>query len=227
MGDNRDSNGIFQKILQQIDKDKSIKFIVNNGDLVDNGKSYQFKNYVNIIKQFDIPILHAIGNHDISFFCFFNCYENYEKYIGKRYYAFSYLNSYFIILDNANKKNFDSKEIIWLKKELKKAKKYKFRFVFFHVPLYDPSKGFMKKGHSLKDLKSAKQINNLLDKYKVSMIFASHLHRFFEGKWQKTPFIVTGGAGAPQDFYENKFFHYIKVTVYKDKVLYKVIKLKN
>ncbi len=55
------------------------------------------------------------------------------------------------------------------------------------------------------------------------MIFSSHISSYFRGVWQKTPYIITGGAGAPLK--ENSFYHYIKVIVDGDKIEYKVVKL--
>ena len=92
-----------------------------------------------------------------------------------------------------------------------------------HVPLYDPRKGEYKKGHSLKSLKNAKKLNSLFDKYKVTMLFCSHIHSYFKGIWHKTPYIITGGAGAPLN--KNSFYHYIEVSVNNTKVEYKVIRV--
>ncbi len=75
--------------------------------------------------------------------------------------------------------------------------KYRYRFVFSHVPLHDPRKGEYAQGHSMKNMKEAIKLNRLLDKYRVTMLFASHIHAYFRGKWHQTPYIITGGAGAP------------------------------
>jgi hypothetical protein len=55
------------------------------------------------------------------------------------------------------------------------------------------------------------------------MLFASHIHAYFRGVWHQTPFIITGGAGAPLK--SGGFYHYIAVTVSGDKVDYKVVKI--
>ena len=58
------------------------------------------------------------------------------------------------------------------------------------------------------------------------MLFCSHIHFYYKGKWKKTPFIITGGAGAPLKHYKNMgFYHYIKVTINSNNVEYKVIKI--
>jgi hypothetical protein len=81
--------------------------------------------------------------------------------------------------------------------------------------------------HGLKDPVQAKMINDLLDGYDVTMLFTSHIHGYFKGTWRKTPYIITGGAGAelvgtnPADY----FYHYIKVNVSDSGVTYEVVKV--
>lgn len=222
MGDNRDGDNVLQKIIKKINQDKDISFALNNGDLVPDGYKKEFKNYLDIIKTSNKPLLSIIGNHEIPWY---DGETNYEKVFGKTHFAFSYANSYFIILDTSNK-TIKKKQFKWLKKELKKSQNFTNRFVFTHVPLYDPRYGEYGKGHSFKSLKKAKKLNDLFDKYKVTMLFCSHIHFYHKGVWQKTPYIITGGAGAPLKKYKNDgFYNYIKVTVNGSKVKYKVIKI--
>jgi hypothetical protein len=61
------------------------------------------------------------------------------------------------------------------------------------------------------------------------MIFASHIHGYYIGTWGKTPYIITGGAGAemlgtdPRHY----FYHYLKVNITNDGVKYQVVKIKS
>ena len=220
MGDNRDGDYILKKIIRNINKDKDIKFAINNGDLVPDGYKKEFRSYLSIINTSNKPVLSIIGNHEISWY---EGETNYEKTFGKTYFSFDYKNSYFIILDSSSKKGIFNRQYKWLKKELKKSQRYQNRFVFMHVPLYDPRKGKYQKGHSLKKIKNADKLNKLFDKYKVTMLFCSHIHLYLRGKWNKTPYIITGGAGAPLK--KNGFYHYIKVIVNSDYIQYKVIKI--
>ena len=67
----------------------------------------------------------------------------------------------------------------------------------------------------------------MFKKYRVSHIFAAHIHSFFEGQWDGVPYTITAGAGAklygadPQHF----FYHYTKVTVKGDRVQTQVHRL--
>lgn len=228
MGDNRDGNYVLSKIIKSINKNKDIKFALNNGDLVPDGYNKEFQNYLKLIGASNKPLISIVGNHEEPWY---DGETNYEHFFGKTYFSFQFGNSYFIVLDDANEKGLSKKQTKWLIKELKKAQTFQNRFVFMHVPLYDPrkgnnKKGIYKKGHSLHSTVKAKELNDIFDKYKVTMLFTSHIHMYYKGVWQQTPFIITGGAGAPLKKYKNYgFYHYIKVVVHGKNIQYQVVKI--
>ena len=225
MGDNRDGNNVLEKIIFKINEDKNISFAMNNGDLVPDGYKKEFETYSKIVDKSNKPFISIIGNHELPWYGIVNEEKNYKDVFGKTNFAFAYGNSYFIILDTSDKK-IDKKQFIWLENELKKSKKFTNRFILTHVPLYDPREGEYAKGHSLKKLNQAKKLNDMFDKYHVTMVFCSHIHFYSRGVWNKTPFIITGGAGAPLSHYKNSgFYHYVKVIVNGNNIKYKVIKI--
>ena len=123
-----------------------------------------------------------------------------------------------IIVNDANNAEVELKQFFWLTQELQKSQKYTNKFVFMHIPLYDPSKGKYKKGHSLENIEQVKMLNKLFDMYNVTMLFCSHIHSFYREFWQKMPYIISGGASAPLK--QRGFFHYIKVSINGSKIIY-------
>jgi len=220
MGDNRDGEYVFKKIILQMNQNLKIKFVVNNGDLVPDGYKKEFTSYLQTIKTSNKPIVSVIGNHELPWR---GGESNYRKTFGKTYFSFIFGNSYFIVLDDSDKKGIFEKQYNWLEQELKKSQAYQNRFVFMHVPLYDPRKGEYQKGHSLKNIKNSKKLNDLFDQYGVTMLFCSHIHSYFRGFWHKTPYIITGGAGAPLK--KGGFYHYIQIVISGNIVTYKVVKI--
>jgi len=219
-GDNKNSKRVFENLISKLNKE-AILFAIDNGDLVLSGDKAYFKFFLDQIKDLNKPLLTVLGNHGAEG----NGRRNYYNIFGPFYYSFFIGNSYFIILDDSNEKNIDKAQFEWLKGELKKSKKYRYCFVFMHVPLYDPRVGFH---HALKDKECARKLNKLFDNYHITMLFLSHIHGYFTGTWSKTPYIITGGGGAklagsdPNHY----FYHYVRVTVNKYSVNYKLIKLK-
>ncbi len=224
-GDNKNSITTFNRIISSINNDKDLLFAIDDGDLVFDGEKEKFRFFIHQIKKFRIPLLTVIGNHEVRE----NGRANYYDLFGPFYYSFHIGKSYFIVLDDGNERDIDPWQTNWLREELEKSKNYSHLFVFMHVPLYDPRKGEYKKGHSLSNISIAKKLNTLFDKYNVTMLFASHIHGYFKGVWGKTPYIITGGAGAelfgtdPRHY----FYHYIKVTIGKEGVKYKIVKFKS
>jgi len=226
VGDNKNSISTFRRIINSINSDLDIKFVVNTGDMVFDGSPVKYNFYLKQIKKFKIPVLIVPGNHDVED----HGVENYIEIFGPLYYSFHLGEAYFIILNNSNEERIDSYQMWWLREELEKSKTYRYRFLFMHVPIYDPRLKYdQQPGHSMKDLENAKKLLSLIENYNVTMIFAGHIHGYFKGYWEKVPYIITGGAGAelfgvdPNHY----FYHYIKVNVSEEGVNYELIKLRS
>lgn len=234
-GDNRNSFTTFEYILRNIDSDPDILFAIDLGDLVQDGEREKYKYFLRQIKNFRTPLLTAVGNHDIR--------ERgralYYDIFGPFYYSFASGNSYFIVLDDADQKGLTKSQEAWLIQGLEKGQKYQHRFVFLHVPLFDPRTiGYDKHKieilgnrtlfyHALSDMEEAKSLADLFAHHRVTHIFASHIHAYYTGQWAGIPYTITGGAGAelwgtdPQ----HCFYHYLKIGVDGEKLSYKLIKV--
>ena len=81
-----------------------------------------------------------------------------------------------------------------------------------HVPLHTPN-GEAEHGMVTTGAGGADALQTLFDSYNVTMIFASHIHNYYTGVWGKTPFIISGWAGAPPENNETPNHHYILVNV--------------
>ncbi|NOZ68390.1 MAG: metallophosphoesterase [Deferribacteres bacterium] len=221
-GDNKNSITTFDNLIRLLNSD-DILFSVDIGDLVQDGEREKFRFFINQIRKSKKPLLTVIGNHELR--------EDgrgaYYNFFGRFYYSFAVGDAYFIILDDADEYNLDPWQEEWLKEELKKALEYRYRFVFMHVPLYDPRKEGIMLGHALKDKEFAGNLNAIFDKYRVTMVFASHIHAYYRGLWGRTPYIITGGGGAELVGTDplHDFYHYIKVTIDDKGVSYEVKKV--
>jgi 3',5'-cyclic AMP phosphodiesterase CpdA len=226
-GDNKNSVRTFNSLISRLNKE-DILFAIDDGDLVFDGEREKFRFFLDQIKKLDKPLLTVLGNHEARG----EGRASYYELFGPFYYSFAVGDSYFIILDDSSEEGLDDAQFAWLKNELKISQKYKNRFVFMHVPLYDPrNKNSEEKyfAHALKDKKFARKLNKLFNRNNVTMLFCSHIHGYFHGVWGKTPYIITGGAGAELSGTDPAyyFYHYVKVSVSDGSVNYKVVKLKS
>jgi hypothetical protein len=214
MGDNKGNHSVFEPLLRDIDRDKEIVFALDDGDLVDGGTAGHYRRFLSQVQEnLAIPFLVAIGNHDLDDN---GSNKNYQAIFGPTYYSFQVGQGYFIVLDAVTEAGFDKAERQWLEQELQKGQAAKARFVFMHVPVFDPRGGAFHK--SLPD-NDQKDLLDLFRRYKVTHLFASHLHGYFSGVQAGVPYTVTGGAGGRlqgKDA-EHFFYHYVKVNVQNGK----------
>lgn len=235
-GDNKNSHYVFEKLIDSVNRDREISFAFDLGDLVYDGEKEKYKYFLNQVKRFKVPLLTAVGNHDIK--------EKgravYYSIFGPFYYAFSIKNVFFIVLDDANEVRLEDSQIYWLREQLKRAKKFKYRIVLFHVPLFDPRTKKESSSlisipifherefhHSLKDKRQARYLLNLFKKYGVTHIYASHIHAYYTGVWSRIPYTITGGAGAELvgNNPNHDFYHYLKICVTPNSYTERVVKL--
>jgi len=114
-GDNQFSILNFEEILNLIELDPEISFVISLGDMVHSGNRRSYSFFLNLVqRRLHKPLITVIGNHEIKG----KGYPLYKKIFGPSYYSFEIGNTCFFILDDAQRKiNLQQKE--WLKKELK------------------------------------------------------------------------------------------------------------
>jgi hypothetical protein len=219
-GDNKGSTTVFETLLDKVNEDNAL-FALDNGDLVDGATIDNYRMFVGQIAASTGPFLTTVGNHDGG------SSDLYHAIFGNDYYAFTAGNCYFIVLDDSNEKDIDNVQLEWLKEKLDESQAYRFRFVFMHVPIYDPRSGPRGVGHSLQDPEFTGMLNSLFDQSHVTLLLTSHIHGYYQGTWGSTPYVVTGGAGAalvgsdPEHF----FYHYVRVHVSDPGEDYEVVKI--
>ncbi|MFZ3063197.1 MAG: metallophosphoesterase [Actinomycetota bacterium] len=216
LGDNRDGKPVFQKILRQINQKRPL-FALDGGDLVSNGEKWEYLDFEDTIAAVNVPLFTALGNHDIRN----GGRRTYQYLLAPDYYAFSFGNSQFIVLDSSTRGLGDA-QFRWLEETLNKASAAgKNIFIFSHVPPFDPVRG-QNRGFSNPNERAA--FVELMKRYRVTRVYASHLHSYFSEKRDGVPYIITGGAGAPLVSTKD-FFHYVEVTIDGNRVTEKVVKI--
>lgn len=133
-GDNREEDAVLKDIIKAINKDASIEFALNTGDITFHGWGSEYEKYWQMCGSCRAKIYDTIGNHDVGLF---NAGQNvFKKKYGETYYYFDFDGSRFIILDNAKSRGLGRKQFSWLKDALATKRK---KFVFMHKPPFDPT----------------------------------------------------------------------------------------
>jgi len=223
LGDNRSNPAVFARVLKAMAGDPSLLFAIAVGDMVERGALEQFHQFFKQIQPYGrLPFLTAVGNHDLGQDRDLSLYR---KIFGPDYYAFPLLDNYFIVVNDTEPDGVGEVQWRWLEQELKHSQSYKTRLMFLHTPLFDPRGG--DKRHCLPEA-AGRRLAALLRQYRVSHIFAGHIHSYFTGDWDGVPYTITAGAGAPLYGTDpaHFFYHYLKVTLTGGEVHIEVQRIK-
>ncbi len=219
-GDNRDGDETFKLLISKLSREKEIVFAVNTGDFASNGSEEKYLAYKKMVSKLKAPVYNVLGNHDGVR----GGLKRFQKYFGPFYYSFDYENSHFVVLNNAFKESFDSAQFNWLKKDLA-GTKARHKFVFMHKPVFDPSAiypGYIMSGRAVTE-----ELEKLFEKNKVDYVFAGHIHGYAKAEREGVTYVVTGGGGAPlylpPEF--GGFYHYVIISVEKDRVSDRVVRV--
>jgi Icc protein len=214
LGDSRDNDGIFKKILA-LAKTYNPLFILHGGDYSNKGSDKETDNFLAMVNGIvpEVPFFVVIGNH-----------EN-RKVFAERIGPFNFtldsvrLNLKVIAVDNENYLLKDP-ELTYLNRQL--AAKRENTFVAMHIPpkterwnLHTFSAG-------------AAELENTLAENAVTLAFYFHVHLYDRDVIKGVPSIITAGAGAPLavfGFQGEPVYHIVVVRMKDGSVTTEMVKL--
>jgi len=224
MGDSRDNDEIFKKILTAAAKLRPL-FILHGGDTVFTGREKKFNHFLDIAESTlpETPIFVVIGNHDLT-----NNVKSphgkqiFQERIGPLNYALDVkkLGMRIVALDNSLYE-LTPTQLQYLEEQLSSKRKYK--FVIMHIP---PET--QKWQHSHCFTKGADRLKQIMAEKKVSVAFFSHLHLYAQDEVKGVKYIITGGAAAPLHInipFGEHSYHFIVVRVKDGKVSTEIIRI--
>ena len=199
LGDTRTGHQIHQNIINAIELFNP-DFYFNTGDMVKNpASSLEWDTFFQIEQniQSHIPFMPTRGNHEVNstyYQDFFELPANNNSHTQDLYYAFSYGNAYFIVLESGLSGYWiepGGDEYEWLKSKLEyDAQNYDWIFIVFHNPPYGS-------GHHLGDSDIANYWVPLFETYHVDVCFNGHNHFYERSVKEGIQYVTIGGGGAP------------------------------
>ena len=206
-----DSQG-YQEGVEQIVTTANLHrpdFIFHCGDLTPFGQENQYQAIKTVLDQSIVPVYATIGNHDLKD----GGGELYEEYFGSSTYSFDRGPAHFTVF-NTSSGDITSQEFAWLEQDLTQTEA-EFRFVFTHIPPFDPRTG---ENHSLISSTSSTQLMSLFEEHEVDVVFTGHIHMYNETIINGVRYVITGGAGASlyADEDSGGIYHYMNVTLNED-----------
>jgi hypothetical protein len=200
-GDSRSNAQSHQAVVERIQREVP-DFIIGTGDMVNQGGAdADWQQFFDIERELlrDNVMFPSLGNHDRqgrgrtadSFRTYFAVPENSPD--PERYYAFTYGNARFLVLDSNTYSFALTDQTAWIEQQLQAARldrRIEHIFVSMHHPPYSIS---LHGGHQ--ELRDA--WTPLFQKYGVSAVFSGHDHCYERAEADGVRYFVSGGGGAP------------------------------
>jgi len=200
---NGDTRGL-EKLKNVIDSD--VKFVVFNGDITQNGKQKDLREFMRIARSLGVPCYPVMGNHDI----YNHNWPVWKALIGSTCYRINGDSATLLMLDSANA-YFGSDQLDWLENELSKTAGRV--FVFSHVNLFVESMVDMQQ---FTDIRERARITSLL-KGRCDIMFMGHVHQRVINELGGVKYINI------EDYRDNGV--YCRVWVSKDNIRWEFSKL--
>ncbi|MBR3604951.1 MAG: metallophosphoesterase [Candidatus Gastranaerophilales bacterium] len=216
------SKELLRDAIEQINNIVGLDFVLFTGDMVDSATDENFYNFYKLLSRLKYPSLNTFGNHefygDMTKEQVLEVVKGYNpNYIfNDTYYAFSPKTDFrIVVLDATIKDNktatgeLPKEQLLFLDNELALNQDKVVVIAMHHAPV-EP---FVAKEHAINN---ANEFNEILLKYKNPIVVLSgHYHatkirQFGNLVFVSTPSMVTYPMG----------FRHIKITNYKDRVVY-------
>jgi predicted phosphodiesterase len=204
LGDNRYNLKQLKKILQAIAQDNP-DFVIHTGDLTSAGKYQQYMKLLDTIKDFKIPIVFVLGNHDINnrgVDCFLHIFGPVSFSFDINKYRFIFINNTsenaqpeFVrlpedgVLNQSVAVGLDDYQMSGLEKLVQGSEH---NFIIMHIP--PPVEIF--RFHSFN--KNGDNFIALMKHYasRIALVLSGHIHGYGEIEQDGVTYVVTAGAGA-------------------------------
>lgn len=234
-GDSRSNADSHRAVAERVRREVP-DFILGTGDMVNNGHiEADWQTFFDIERELlrDNVLYPSLGNHDREPRPARTA-ENFRKYFAlptespepERYYAFTYGNSRFLVLDSNSYSFALTDQTAWIERQLEQAVSdptIQHIFVSMHHPPY--STAIHGGQPELREMWTP-----LYVKYGVDAVFSGHDHTYERSEMDGVRYFVSGGGGAPlypkdprpaaEDVkasqYFERTFNYLRVQVVGD-----------
>ena len=201
-GDIQDGIDNFIDVVNLINQQANIDFVLFLGDLTMNSDLEEFQKIEEMFAKINFPIYSTPGNHDVR------SSTRYQDYFGKASYSWDYRSVRFTSVDSAS---WTLSKSSWeqYKSWLQQAKNQT-HIVFSHIA---PTEPFGLRGGHWRSRREANAFIAESSRADVDAMFYGHLHTLDIYSLAGIPVYISGGGGAFQEFFDGIERHFLKVSV--------------
>ena len=216
---------VFAALRKQIlEVDPKPSFVIVVGDLVMRGTRAQYEAYIDAQKDFPIPIINVVGNHELYDI---DGMANFLEFYGPTDFTFDVGTTRFVAFNNSIPGQYEITEnqLEWLEAKLADPALTD-NFIFTHIPPLAPSgangtyAGTFFGGNSA--FGGSADFMAVAERNKTAVHFAGHYHFYGNYHNDRTRYTITGGGGAEIGaLYENpptdgRFHQFLVMTLHSD-----------
>lgn len=241
IGDTQSRPRILKRAVRDVNN-KNIRFTVHLGDLSYCSSKWLWKKSRKEIRKCKTPWFYVLGNHELYSCSIPVTYHKRKKWVnfwysfGSTMRVFKFLGKKFILLDSATA--FVPRGQIARLKLILNRSSNKSVFIFTHRPLPYPKKFKVRYSknrlywHTYKVMGGmwyAYRNKNLWkvlknNKSKILAVFHGHYHAYRKYRLNGITVYCSGGGGGTLET-SRDYYHYLKVTVRRNKYFVKVVRL--
>ena len=223
LGNIRNSIDIFErKIIQKINNDSEIGFVISIGNAVLNGSEDKYRILNRSLEKLNVPVILGVGDNEVSR----NGDEKFYRHFGPFYFSFEHNGSYFIFLDTTGKTSYQW-QMAWLENELKNMYKADNIFVFMNSVPFELvlDHDVDAKIDFIEDDIFKQFLADVFRTYPVTAVFSNGPTIYNENMRGGVNYFITGGGGGgllSQN--PNSYFHHMIVNVESVGISWEVIR---
>ena len=196
-GDNRTRHDVHRKVVAAILKNSQPDFILQTGDMVENGTDTSlWPIFFDIERELlrKVAFFPSEGNHER------NAHDYFDFFQVPPFYSFNWGNAHFSVINSdiantaasdAGRQAFWKEQTAWLEEDLKKNQSARFRFVAAHHP---PMTAVENRQGANPHMTA---LIPLLEQMHVSAALFGHDHNYQHYLKNGIHYMITGGGGAP------------------------------
>ncbi len=193
-------------------KERGAKFVIGIGDLSDVGTIGELTKTRNVYEASGLPFYIAPGDHDMwdSRNQKKDASQNFVDVFGPSYQAFTFQNSRFILINNAdNYLGIDSTQLQWIEDELKNIDQTATQqiFVIADIPLFHPSSDHVMGKTEPKLKAQADHLMSIFSRAGVKQIFSAdtHMYSSYKDPVNNLPMMTVGAVTSERNPQTSRF----------------------
>lgn len=187
-------------------KSKGAQFVIGMGDLTDVGTRDELSKTKAIYDNSGLPYYSSPGDHDMwdSRNQKKDASQNFVDVFGPSYQAFTYKNTRFILINNAdNYLGIDSTQLQWIEDELKNIDQTSIQqiFVVADIPLFHPSSDHVMGKTEPKLKNQADHLLSIFARAGVKQIFSAdtHMYSSYKEPTNNLPIMTVGAVTSDRN----------------------------